>query len=202
MVSTRCSFCISHLTPPHLESKLPVGPNTNLELDDTGVTFAQWGPYHDRFYTGSSDGIVKEWDITASNPFIRDIAKVDTQIMSAAFSPTWDELIVGECSGTATLFSTRGDEGVIPAAVNVDWTEDPDMMSPDDQMPMAVAAATDVVVRRSTDPPPSVEDSGVRLARQLVDEGKVWIRQGYAWAVDNTIIVDDDYDYDYDEMVI
>lgn len=122
--------------------------------------------------------------------------------MSAAFSPSWDELIVGECSGTATLFSTRGDEGVTPATVDVDWTEDPNMMSPDDQMPLATAA--DVVASNSTDAPPEVEDSGVRLARQLVDEGKVWIREGYAWAVDSASKVDDSYDndYDYDEMVI
>lgn len=165
-------------------------------MEDTGVTFAQWGPYHDRFYTGSSDGIVKEWDITAANPFLRDIAKVDTQIMSAAFSPSWDELIVGECSGTATLFSTRGDEGVVPATVDVDWTEDLTMMSPEEDMPVAVD-----VVGSDTADVPEAEDSGVRLARQLVAEGKVWIRQGYAWAVDDTGIFDDE-DYDYDEMVI
>lgn len=170
------------------ETKLPVGLNTDLELDDTGVTFAQWGPHH-HFYTGSSDGVVKEWDVTASQPFIRDIARVDSQIMSAAFSPSWDELIVGECSGTATLFSTRGDEGSVPGKVEVDWTEDPNMMSPDDEMPIA-----DVVEGYTEEDSAPVEDSGVRLARQLVTEGKIWIRQGYAWAVDG-----DETD---DEMVI
>lgn len=169
-----------------------MGPNTDLELDDTGVTFAQWSPYH-RLYTGSSDGIVKEWDITAGQTFVRDIAKVDTQIMSAAFSPSWDELIVGECSGTATLFSTKGDEGVSPGKVEVDWTEDPEMMSPEEGMPIIEGMSIPEGGGSYTEEPE--EDSGVRLARQLVTEGKIWIRQGYAWAVNS----DDETE---DEMVI
>lgn len=194
MVRNRCYFPVLSITPDtHPETKLLVGPNTNLELDDTGVTFAQWSPYH-RLYTGSSDGIVKEWDITASQPFVRDIAKVDTQIMSAAFSPSWDELIVGECSGTATLFSTRGDEGVLPGEVEVDWTEDPDMMSPEEDMPivegMPIGDGMSIPGVGSYTEEPE-EDSGVRLARNLVTEGKIWIRQGYAWAVSDEDIEDE-----------
>lgn len=191
MVRDCCPSPVLSITPDtHPETKFLVGPHTNLELDDTGVTFAQWSPYH-RLYTGSSDGIVKEWDITAGQPFVRDIAKVDTQIMSAAFSPSWDELIVGECSGTATLFSTRGDEGVLPGEVKVDWTEDPEMMSPEEGMPTVDSMSIPDGGRYTEE---LEEDSGVRLARQLVTEGKIWIRGGFAWALSD--------DETEDEMVI
>lgn len=172
------------LTP---ESKIPLGPDVDLELDDTGVTYAQWGPHNGRFYTGSSDGIVKEWDITAGNPFIRDIARVNTQIMSASFSPSWDELIVGECSGAATLFSTRGDEDATPSKLPVDWTEHPGMTSPDDDTipiqdwPQAASTNIDEVVAEE-------EDSGVLIARQLVAEGKMWIDGRWAWATDDVVM--------------
>lgn len=120
--------------------------------------------------------------------------------MSAAFSPSWDELIVGECSGTATLFSINGDEGVAPIKVDVDWTQDPNMMSPDDDsIPVvAAAAAANVVVADSSVEEVVDEESGVQLARQLVAEGKVWIRDRYAWGADDNDNGDDDDDDDDD----
>lgn len=107
--------------------------------------------------------------------------------MSAAFSPSWDELIVGECSGAATLFSTRGDKGVAPTKLPVDWTENPDMMShDDDNMPMRDwVGSVNAGVSDSTPVVAEEEDSGVKIARQLVAEGKMWIDGRWAWAADD-----------------
>ncbi|KAF8426628.1 hypothetical protein EV426DRAFT_702229 [Tirmania nivea] len=78
--------------------------------DDTGVEVALWGPTHasNYLYTGSSDGVVKVWDVKRADPFVKDLAKVDAQIMSGAWAPGGEMLIVGDTSGTATVLSTFG----------------------------------------------------------------------------------------------
>ncbi|KAF8468326.1 WD40-repeat-containing domain protein [Kalaharituber pfeilii] len=88
--------------------------STNLEVDDTGVEVALWSNNSDYLYTGSSDGIIKIWDIKRGNPYVKDLVKVNAQIMSGAFSPGSDMLLVGDASGTATLLSTLGDKDVPP----------------------------------------------------------------------------------------
>lgn len=90
---------------------------------DGGVNFTSWGPTNDRLYTGSSDGVVKVWDIKRGDPFVRDFAKVNTQIMSGAFSHDHEMLMIGEFSGKATLYSTRGDRGVQPQSFKVDKSD-------------------------------------------------------------------------------
>lgn len=89
---------------------MPSGPNSDLEAEDSGVTFAKWGPYDRHLYTGGSDGILKVWDVTKGDPFVQDIVTLDAQIMSAAFSPAADMLLVGVASGKATLLSTSVDD--------------------------------------------------------------------------------------------
>ncbi|RPB26320.1 WD40 repeat-like protein [Terfezia boudieri ATCC MYA-4762] len=81
--------------------------------DDTGVEVALWGPTHasNFLYTGSSDGVVKVWDIKRADPFMKDLAKVDAQIMSGAWAPGGGMLIVGDTSGTATVLNTFGEAG-------------------------------------------------------------------------------------------
>lgn len=84
----------------------------NLEREDTGVEFALWSPNHtsDYLYTGSSDGLVKIWSVKKGEPFVRNMAQVNAQIMSGMWSPSGDMLMVGDTSGTATLLSTKGNE--------------------------------------------------------------------------------------------
>ncbi|KAF8245854.1 WD40 repeat-like protein [Wilcoxina mikolae CBS 423.85] len=130
----------------------------NPEIDDTGVTCAFWGPTNDRFYTGGSDGVLKIWDIKRGDPFIRDFATLDSQIMSGAFSPDYNMLILGESSGKATLFSTRGDRGVAPGLFDVDISD----------------VTGDVSEEK--------EETGAEAARELVKSGKMIIRDHFAWA--------------------
>ena len=86
--------------------------------DDAGVNVALWTPGRDRFYTGASDGVIKLWDIRRGDPFVNNLATLDGHIMSAAFSPSFDSLMVGVSSGSATLFSPRGNRGIPPAEFN------------------------------------------------------------------------------------
>lgn len=89
------------------------------EEDDTGVEVALWGESCNYLYTGGSDGIIKIWDVKRGDPFIRDLGSVDSQIMSAAFSPGQDMLLVGDSEGVATLFSVRGDENQEPGEFQI-----------------------------------------------------------------------------------
>ncbi|KAA8913252.1 hypothetical protein FN846DRAFT_886700 [Sphaerosporella brunnea] len=132
--------------------------------DDTGVAVAFWGPTTDRFYTGSSDGVVKIWDIRSGDPFLKDFCTLTSQVMSAAFNPDMDMLMVGESSGHATLFSTLGDSGVPPEKFDVD--------------------IRDVTVHHE---PVDNEmqpdgDSGVQAARDLVNSGRMIVDGRFAWA--------------------
>jgi WD40 repeat protein len=130
-------------------------PGGNREDDDTGVQCALWGPTNDRLYTGSSDGKVKVWDIKRGDPFIRDLCSLDSQVMSGAFSPDYDMLMIGECSGRATLLSMQRN-----------------------QEPFSVVSQ--VVANDINDIPE--EESAAEAARQLVRSGKMMIRDGMAWA--------------------
>jgi len=89
--------------------------------EDAGVNIALWTPGRDRFYTGASDGIIKVWDVRRGDPFVYNLATFDGHIMSAAFSPSFDSLLVGVSSGSAALLSRSGNSGVPPAEFN-DYT--------------------------------------------------------------------------------
>lgn len=128
----------------------------DLEIEDSGIMCALWGPSSDRFYTGSSDGVVKIWDVRRGDPFVADFASVDSQIMAGAFSPLHDMLLIGECSGKATLFSTRGDKGAVPQLFEVDMSQ-----LKDEQQ---------------------AEETGVEAARALLESGKMVVEGQFAWA--------------------
>ncbi|KAK8200637.1 hypothetical protein M8818_005952 [Zalaria obscura] len=72
---------------------------------DTGIRFISWGASHDRLYSGSSDGVVKCW-----NPFkagddalVRDVATFQDAVMSGAFSPDYEKLLIGQDGGRLNL---------------------------------------------------------------------------------------------------
>ncbi|KAL7268954.1 hypothetical protein RUND412_008400 [Rhizina undulata] len=139
------------LTPPSLEGK-------QMYEHDSGATWASWGPTNDRFFTGGADGVVKVWDIKSGDPFVKDLCRLDSQVMYAAFSPNFDKLLVGETSGKATLFSSMGVANARPAEFEVDIRDIQKNMAED-----AEAAAD--------------------AAQELLDQGKVKIINGVAWGV-------------------
>ena len=73
---------------------------------DTGVQFTAWGTSLDRLYTGSSDGVVRVWNVrNKRNPYVRTLLEAPASIMSGAFSPDMTKLAIGEASGRVFLFS-------------------------------------------------------------------------------------------------
>ena len=78
------------------------------EEADTGVMLSLWGPGGSLFYTGSSDGIIKAWDVRRhpKDVLIRDVAKFDVSIQSGAFSPDGNNLLVGDAEGGIHVLSS------------------------------------------------------------------------------------------------
>jgi len=77
---------------------------------DTGVKFTAWGSL-DRLYTGSSDGVVKVWNVRDSKPFVRKLLETAAPVSCGAFSPDKQKLAIGDATGRLWLYSTdRRDE--------------------------------------------------------------------------------------------
>ena len=63
----------------------------------------------DRFYTGSSDGKVKAWDIRRpkGQAFVRTVLSVSGVITAGAFSSNFSNLLIGDATGKVHLLETH-----------------------------------------------------------------------------------------------
>ena len=102
----------------HEESLMPLQDGIKHEITDTGVRFLSWGGNATRLYSGSSDGILKVWDVTrsAEDTFIKDLHTTKSGIMSGAFSPDFSKLVLGEVDGSISVLEV-GNDDVLPADV-------------------------------------------------------------------------------------
>ncbi|KAE8348172.1 hypothetical protein BDV28DRAFT_106716 [Aspergillus coremiiformis] len=77
------------------------------EQADVGVRLALWGNSVNQFYTGASDGILKNWNILRSpdNALVEDVASFGEEIMCGAFSPDKSNLLIGDAAGGLHLLS-------------------------------------------------------------------------------------------------
>ncbi|KAJ4335577.1 hypothetical protein N0V95_008857 [Ascochyta clinopodiicola] len=82
------------------------------EQTDTGVRFLSWGQNATRLYSGSSDGVVKVWDVTRSreDTFVKDLTTTTSGIMSGAFSADYSQLVLGEVNGSAHVLEVGRDD--------------------------------------------------------------------------------------------
>jgi WD40 repeat protein len=102
----------------HSKSLMPLQEDIKHELTDTGIRFLSWGENATRLYSGSSDGVVKVWDVTRAeeNTFIKDLITTDSGIMSAAFSADFSKLVVGEVNGSVNVLEVGRDDTTIKDA--------------------------------------------------------------------------------------
>ncbi|KAJ4423425.1 hypothetical protein N0V82_001898 [Gnomoniopsis sp. IMI 355080] len=136
------------------------GIRINDAEDDTGVKFTAWGSSLDRFYTGSSDGVVKVWNVRSEKKARgKVILEASAQISFGAFSPDRSRLVVGDASGRVFVLSVDEDDGQPPTFV---------------KLPGALGCITrrqPTEVRHHTAPPPppgTVNLSGVSAAREFL----------------------------------
>jgi WD40 repeat protein len=99
----------------HENSLMPLQDGVHHERTDTGVRFLSWGENTTRLYSGSSDGIVKVWDVTRpdEDTFVKDLITVDSGIMAGAFTPDYSKLILGEVDGSVTVLDVGRDDYTI-----------------------------------------------------------------------------------------
>jgi WD40 repeat protein len=78
------------------------------EEGDPGVMMTVWGQESSRLYTGSSDGVVKCWDIMRApeDVLIRDVGNLGAGIQSGAFSPDFSHLLVGDADGGVHILTS------------------------------------------------------------------------------------------------
>ena len=78
------------------------------EEADTGVMLSLWGPGGSLFYTGSSDGMIKAWDVRRhpTDVLVRNVANFEVSIQSGAFSPDGHNLLVGDAEGGIHILSS------------------------------------------------------------------------------------------------
>ncbi|KFY85253.1 hypothetical protein V500_08577 [Pseudogymnoascus sp. VKM F-4518 (FW-2643)] len=71
------------------------------ERVDSGVKFAAWGRTSDRFFTGSSDGVVKAWNVRAppGEVHVADVITLSGGISAGAFSSGHSRLLIGDATG-------------------------------------------------------------------------------------------------------
>ena len=86
----------------HGKSIMPTGER------DTGVMMSLWGIGSSLYYTGSSDGSIRAWDIRRhpNDVLVTIVAQLDAGIQSAAFSPDGSHLLVGDATGGIHVLSS------------------------------------------------------------------------------------------------
>lgn len=92
----------------------PLGSLDPTDLtEDVGIRLSAWGRTCERFYTGSSDGKVKAWNVKApkGSTFIRDVLSVSGGISAGAFSKDFSKLVIGDATGKVHLLSIDESDG-------------------------------------------------------------------------------------------
>jgi hypothetical protein len=133
---------------------MPLDERQPSEETDTGVRFLSWGDNATRLYTGSSDGVVKVWDVARSlnDVFIKDLITVDSGIMSGAFSSDKSRLIIGEVNGSINVLEVGNDDLSIKDMDKlkyIPYEEEPDSSLMSDaasgDLESGIAAANDLI---------------------------------------------------------
>ncbi|KAI1825107.1 WD40 repeat-like protein [Xylaria intraflava] len=89
------------------------------EREDVGVKFTAWATTADRLYTGSSDGVVKVWNIRhGGGTLVRDLIEAAAPITCGEFCPDFTKLVVGDASGRVYLVALEELDEDLPPSPN------------------------------------------------------------------------------------
>lgn len=103
-----------------------------MECVDYGVSVALWGTSIDEFFTGSSDGVLSQWDIRRSpeDVLIEHTARFDDAITSGLFSDDKSHLLLGTSGGGIHILSSGPCSDPEPAAMEFFHAPIPDENQP------------------------------------------------------------------------
>ncbi|KAJ5698269.1 hypothetical protein N7462_000274 [Penicillium macrosclerotiorum] len=141
----------------HGMPQMPLNPDYSREVTDLGVKAALWGPTIDQFYTGGSDGFLKQWDIRRSpeDVLVANTTNIEEGIVSGAFSNDKSQLLLGDFSGAIHILSCGPYSDPEPADVELHFRPAPDPESS------------------------SVEQPGIPIAQELVSTGQLVLHPVY-----------------------
>ncbi|KAL1602596.1 hypothetical protein SLS60_006012 [Paraconiothyrium brasiliense] len=146
----------------HGSSLMPLEEGVDPEETDTGVRFLSWGDNATRLYSGSSDGVVKVWNVARSeeDTFVKDLVTLDSGVMSGAFSPDHSRLLLGEVNGSLNVLEVGRDDCSLRNAERMKFIpyEDND---PDYEPQASTFAAA---------------GAGVAAAEELIETGQMMIK--------------------------
>ncbi|KAF3396215.1 Rik1-associated factor 1 [Penicillium rolfsii] len=130
----------------HGPSVIPLPSGYSREVTDFGVKMALWGTTMDQFYTGGSDGVLKQWDIrrATEDALVANVANLGDGITSGAFSPDKSQLLLGTNGGAVHVLSCEHSE---EKAVDFEFKHAPE--------------------------PPSEEERGVPIAQEFLSSGQL-----------------------------
>ena len=142
---------------------MPLPQDEDREVTDTGVRFLSWGENATRLYTGSSDGVVKVWDVTCArgDVFIKDLISCDSGIMSGAFSPDYSKLLIGEVNGSLDVLEVGKDDQSI---------KDMERLKHIDYLPPDADQVDDLDLQPAM---PTHIESGEATAKDLITTGQM-----------------------------
>ena len=179
-ISAGCTNGITYIwdarMPDNILHRLPHGlpideqdRNRTREEQDTGVRFTAWDRDGLNFYTGSSDGVIKCWDIFKSteDALVRDVAQFDAAVMTGTFSPDYTNLLVGLSKGAVHILSTA------PLTHN----DDEDSNSTEEDIPSKAYEPIRHVPQ--TRPSPGDSPTGVEAANQSIESGQITIHSTF-----------------------
>ena len=144
-----------------------------LELDagyreesDTGVRLSAWGPEGCLYYSGSSDGMVKSWDIRRhpADVLVQDVAHMGAAIQDGAFSPDFSHLLIGDADGGIQILS---------CAPSARTTLEYDIDNRDVIEEMAFTRAPDGSGKRLNTDDDNPGTEGIEAAQALVQSGQI-----------------------------
>lgn len=137
------------------------------EKVDSGVKFAAWGRTVDRFFTGSSDGVVKAWNVRAPSRevHVADVITLSGGISAGAFSSDHSRLLIGDATGKLNVLKCGDLDG---------FEESPPRRRQQPIIPHY--EATRSTADKSGDSvEPSPEPTAREMAQRYIDAGQVVI---------------------------
>ncbi|KAI5288200.1 hypothetical protein KEM52_001263 [Ascosphaera acerosa] len=156
------------------------------EQGDVGVRFVAWRTT-DELYTGSTDGVVKKWDILRSpeDVLVEDVLSLNVEISCGQFSPDYTHLLLGDATGAIHVYASApvadipfdssdcdGEVDRVSSGEDTDTDENQhkDGGSKKRRFIFESAAPPGAVADSS---PTSDAESGVALARQFLASGEL-----------------------------
>ncbi|KAH7089549.1 Rik1-associated factor 1 [Paraphoma chrysanthemicola] len=152
-------------TLAHGPSLMPLQDGIHHERTDTGIRFLSWGDTSTRLYSGSSDGVVKVWDVTRSEEetFVKDLITLDSGIMAGAFTSDHSRLLLGEVNGSVNVLDVGRDDCTLKDAEKLRY------------IPYAGADYEDDLVSGEPSVEEDVVDSGVTASMQLLQSQQLQV---------------------------